>query len=60
MKKRTRIIAIIGTVLIVPLVALAILPFVFRDRIIARVKAEANSAIEARVNWRDAGPVHLP
>ena len=55
MKKRTRIIAIIGTVLIVPLVALAILPFVFRDRIIARVKAEANSAIEARVNWRDQG-----
>jgi hypothetical protein len=55
MKKRTRIIAIIGTVLIVPLVALAILPFVFRDRIIGRVKAEANSAIEARVNWRDQG-----
>jgi len=53
MKKRTKIIAIIGTVLIVPLVALAILPFVFRDRIIARVKAEANSAIEARVDWRD-------
>src|SRR5215207_4228024 len=55
MKKRTRNIVIIGTVLILPLVALAILPFVFRDRIIEGVKAQANSAIEARVNWRDVG-----
>lgn len=54
MKKRTRILVAIGTVLGVLLVALAVLPLLFRDRIVARVKAEANQAVEARVDWRDA------
>src|SRR3954453_14839261 len=51
MKKRTRILVILGTVLVVPLVALAFVPILFRDRIVARVKAEVNQAIEARVDW---------
>jgi len=54
MKKRTRILVVLGTLLLVPLVALALLPVLFRDRIVARVKAEANESIEARVNWRNA------
>ncbi|HEX6053181.1 MAG TPA: AsmA-like C-terminal region-containing protein, partial [Gemmatimonadaceae bacterium] len=55
MTKRTRILVIFGIVLIVPLLALAILPFVFRDRIVARAKSEINETVDARVDWRDAG-----
>jgi len=54
MQKRTRILVIIGTVVLVPIIALALVPIFFRDRIVARVKAEVNQAVEARVNWRDA------
>ena len=54
MKKRTRTLVIIGAILGVPLVALAVVPMLFGDRIAARVKAEVNDAIEARVDWRDA------
>src|SRR5688572_31351589 len=54
MKKRTKIFVVLGTLLVVPLVALAVLPLFFRDRIVARVKAEVNETIEARVDWRDA------
>ena len=55
MKKRTRILVILGTVLLIPIIALALLPIFFRDRIVARVKAEVNRTIEARVDWREAG-----
>ena len=54
MKKRTRILVAIGIVLVLPLVALVVVPVVFRDRIVARVKAEANRTIEARVDWQGA------
>jgi hypothetical protein len=55
MKKRTRILVALGILLGLPLVALAVVPLVFRDRIVARVKAEANRSIEARVDWRGEG-----
>ena len=37
------------------LVGLAVVPFLFRDRIVARVKAAVNDAVNARVEWKDAG-----
>ena len=55
MKTRTKILVGAGTVIVVLLVALVTLPFLFGDRIAARVKTEVNSALEARVDWRDAG-----
>ena len=54
MTKRTRIVVILGTVVLVPIVAIVALPLLFRDRIIERVKTEVNQTVEARVNWRDA------
>ena len=55
MKTRTKILVGAGTVIVVLFVLLATLPFLFSDRIAARVKTEVNSALEARVDWRDAG-----
>ena len=55
MKTRTKILVGAGTVIIVLLVALATLPLLFSDRIATRVKTEVNSALAARVDWRDAG-----
>jgi hypothetical protein len=55
MTKRTKILAGVASLLVLLLVAIAVLPFLFRDRIVARVKAEVNGALEARVDWRDAG-----
>lgn len=55
MQKRTRILIGIGILIGLPLIALIVVPLVFRDRIMERVKAEANRSIEARVNWRDVG-----
>ena len=55
MKTRTKILVGAGTVIIVLLVALATLPLLFSDRIATRVKTEVNSALAARVGWRDAG-----
>jgi len=55
MKTRTKILVGAGTVIIVLLGALATLPLLFSDRIATRVKTEVNSALAARVNWRDAG-----
>ena len=55
MKTRAKILVGAGTVIVVLLVALATLPFLFSDRIVARVKTAVNSALEARVDWRDAG-----
>ena len=54
MIKRTRIVAILGIILAIPLVALAVIPMFFSERVSNRVKAEINQTLEARVNWRDA------
>ena len=43
--------AIVGTLL----VALVAVPFVFRDRIASRLKAEVGSSVNARVNWGGVG-----
>ena len=55
MKRRTRILVLAGTLLVLPLALLALLPLLFRDRIARRVKAEVNSTLDARIEWRDAG-----
>src|SRR5689334_2599843 len=53
--KKTRLLAVAAAVLGAMLLVLALTPLVFRDSIVARVKAEANQAVNARVDWRDAG-----
>src|SRR5215207_7075291 len=55
MKKRTKVLIAVGILLVLPIVAIAVVPVVFRDRIVARVKAEINRSVEARVDWRDVG-----
>ncbi len=55
MKRPTRILAVIGTVCVLLLALLLVLPLLFRDRIAARVKTAVNENINARVDWRDAG-----
>src|SRR5215207_5141975 len=55
MKRPKRILAIAGTLLLVVLALLFVLPLLFRDRIAQRVKTEVNSSLNARVDWRDAG-----
>src|SRR5215210_4033247 len=55
MKRPKRILAVAGTLLLVVLALLFVLPLLFRDRIAARVKTEVNRTLDARVDWRDAG-----
>jgi hypothetical protein len=55
MQKRARIVVIIGSVLVVLIAALAILPMLFSGQISTRAKAAANSSLNARVDWQDAG-----
>ena len=55
MNRRTRILAIAGSLVVLVLVLLVVLPFLFRDRIAARVKAEVNRSVNARVEWQDVG-----
>jgi hypothetical protein len=55
MNRRTRILAIAGSLVVLVLVLLVVLPFLFRDRIAERVKAEVNRSVHARVEWRDVG-----
>src|SRR5918996_6017890 len=55
MKRPTRILVLVGTLLVLPLALLLVLPVLFRDRIVQRVKAEANRTLDARIDWRDAG-----
>jgi hypothetical protein len=52
MKTRSRIIVALGILLGLPIVALAVVPIVFRDRIVQRVKDEINRTVDARVDWR--------
>jgi uncharacterized protein involved in outer membrane biogenesis len=55
MKRRTRILAVAGTLVALVLVLLVVLPLLFRDRIAQRVKAEVNRSVNARVEWQDVG-----
>ena len=55
MKKRTRIFVVLGIVVGLPIVAALTVPLLFGDQIANRAKAEVNSAVNARVDWRDAG-----
>jgi nucleotide-binding universal stress UspA family protein len=55
MKRPPRILAIAGTVLLLLVALLIVLPLLFRDRIAQRVKLEVNKSLDARVDWRDVG-----
>src|ERR687886_3082565 len=55
MKRPTRIIATIATLIAVVLALLIVLPLLFRDRIAQRVKVEVNRNLDAHVDWRDVG-----
>lgn len=55
MKRRTRILALAGALMVLLLGLLIVLPMLFRDRIAQRAKAEANRTLDARVDWRDVG-----
>lgn len=45
----------LGILLGLPLVALAVVPVFFRERIVARIKSEVNQSVNARINWRSSG-----
>src|SRR5262245_8586694 len=53
MRRPTRILAIVGALIALVLVLLLIVPFLFRDKIAARVKTAVNENLNARVDWRD-------
>ena len=55
MKRPTRILAIVGSLIVLLLVLLVVLPLLFRDRIAQRAKLEVNRSLDARVEWRDVG-----
>jgi uncharacterized protein involved in outer membrane biogenesis len=55
MKRPSRLLAIAGTLLVLLLALLVVLPLLFRDRIAQRAKAEVNRSLDARVDWRDVG-----
>jgi len=55
MKRPPRILAIAGTLIALVLVLLAVLPYLFRDRIAQRVKTAVNENVNARVDWSDVG-----
>lgn len=54
-KRPTRVLAVVGTLILLVLVLLLVLPLLFRDRIAQRVKTEVNRNLEAQVDWRDVG-----
>ena len=55
MKRPTRILAIVGSLIVLLLALLLVLPLLFRDRIAQRAKLEVNRSLDARVEWRDVG-----
>src|ERR687884_1687994 len=55
MKRPTRIIAVVASLIALVLAILLVLPLLFRDRIAQRVKADVNRNLDARVDWRDVG-----
>jgi len=54
MKRSTRILAAVGTLILLAVALLFVLPLLFRDRIAQRVKTEVNRSLDARVDWRNA------
>src|SRR5829696_3218049 len=46
---------VIGGIIAFCVVSLILLPFLFRDRIVARLKAEMAGSVNARVNWTGIG-----
>ena len=54
MKRSTRILAAVGTLILLVVALLFVLPLLFRDRIAQRVKTEVNRSLDARVDWRNA------
>ncbi|MFL5495676.1 MAG: AsmA-like C-terminal region-containing protein [Gemmatimonadales bacterium] len=55
MNRPMRVLAVAGALIALVLALLLVLPLLFRDRITARVKAQANKSLDARVDWRDVG-----
>lgn len=55
MTVRRRIPLYIAGFVVLALVALVAAPFLFRDRIVARVQAAINDAVDAHVQWGDIG-----
>src|SRR5678815_2984856 len=55
MTTRRKVFLVVGSVLGLVLIALVTVPLLFADQIAARVKTEVNRAVNARVDWRDAG-----
>jgi uncharacterized protein involved in outer membrane biogenesis len=63
MKRRPRLLPILGGLLVLVLLLLLILPLLFQDRIAERVKTAVNQSVNAKVDWRDVGVSffrHLP
>jgi AsmA-like C-terminal region/AsmA family len=55
MNRRTRILALLGGLVVLLLALLVVLPLLFRDRIAQQVNAKVNESVNARVEWRDLG-----
>jgi hypothetical protein len=55
MKKPTRVLTIVGTLILLLLALLLVLPLLFRDRIAQRAKLAVNQNLNARVDWRNVG-----
>src|SRR4051794_3348544 len=55
MKRRARIVTVLGTLVGLVLALLILLPLLFRDRIAQRAKLAVNQSLNARVDWRDLG-----
>src|SRR5919107_1050364 len=55
MKRSTRVLTVVGTLLGVVLVLLLVLPLLFQDQIAAKAKEAVNRSVNANVEWRDAG-----
>jgi hypothetical protein len=55
MTRRSRILAVLGTVVVLIIALLIVLPIAFAGQISERAKAEVNKTVNARVDWSDAG-----
>lgn len=54
-RPRRRVLLVVGTLFVLALAALVLLPLLFGGRIADRVKTEVNRSLTARVDWQDAG-----
>jgi len=59
MKIVKKILKILGIVILLLLVALIVLPIIFSDEIMEKVKTEINSSVDAKINFGKAGIVLL-